>query len=68
MFIEKSFRMTKYLTVNPSLKKTDTYLEWHRENVFLDNIHDPNNRRGCLRGVMVKVMDCEIVVREFVFQ
>ena len=26
------------------------------------------NPRGCPRGVMVKVMDCGIVVREFVFQ
>ena len=25
-------------------------------------------RRGCLRGVMVKAMDCGIVVREFVLQ
>ena len=24
--------------------------------------------RGCLRGVMVKVIDCGIVVREFVLQ
>ena len=27
-----------------------------------------NNLRGCLRGVMVKAMDCGIVVREFVLQ
>ena len=26
------------------------------------------NPRGCPRGIMVKALDCEIVVREFVLQ
>ena len=28
----------------------------------------PKGIKGCPRGVMVKAMDCGIVVREFVFQ
>ena len=30
--------------------------------------HNPNKRRGCPGGVMVKEMDYRIVVSEFVFQ
>ena len=39
------------------------------ENRFLEikKYSIPNNR-GCPRGVMVKAMDCGIVVREFVLQ
>ena len=32
----------------------------------INNTH--NISRGCSRGVMVKVMDCEIVVSEFILQ
>ena len=31
-------------------------------------MNDIKNCRGCLRGVIVKAMDCGIVVSEFVFQ
>ena len=31
-------------------------------------IYKSNSLKGCLSGVMVKTMDCGILVREFVFQ
>ena len=47
----------------------------HNENnegvtitVIIIMYDDYNWRRGCPRGVMVKVMDCRIIVSEFVFQ
>ena len=37
-------------------------------NVVYQGIIYPKENRGCPRGVMVKAMDCGIVVREFVLQ
>ena len=44
------------------------FLEYFRswEQIFDQQIFD--QQRGCLRGVMVKAMDCGVVVREFVLQ
>ena len=44
----------------------------HKNFKVWKNMHfintNTDNKRGCLRGVMVKEMDCEIVVSEFVLQ
>ena len=36
--------------------------------LFIQNLFLPMARGGCPRGVMVKAMDCGIVVSEFVLQ
>ena len=47
----------------PSTKVTNfTYFTSNKENIASQTF------RGCPRGVMVKAMDCEIVVSEFVLQ
>ena len=47
----------------------------YKKDLALNNLQwlichktQPNQIRGCPRGVMVKAMDCEIVVHEIVLQ
>ena len=42
--------------------------EMHKINWHVEINGSSNLGRGCPRGVMVKAMDCGIVVREFVLQ
>ena len=46
---------------NFSIKVKKKYLQWKR-------IIEIQTHGGCPRGVMVKAVDCGIVVREFVLQ
>ena len=39
-----------------------------KPRMAMDNYGNSRTYRGCPRGVMVKAMDCRIVVREFVLQ
>ena len=61
----ENVKTEKYLVLYP-------HLLIHRTVVVLFNYHHfcPSTRMdlGCLRGVMVKAMDCEIVVSEFELQ
>ena len=52
--------------ITPSLKGTGFML--FVDLGFIDMYPTSNQARGCLRAVMVKAMDCGIVVREFVLQ
>ena len=48
--------------------KVITRLKFERTTMSLSRILATTPRGGCPRGVMVKVMDCGIVVSEFVLQ
>ena len=51
-------------------KQDLAYNDWYatKQNEVKANQTKPIHFRGCSRGVMVKAMDCGIVVSEFVLQ